>query len=612
MSEKESEGNNMERKEVIHLMFDDRLFELLSKDLYKDSMSYLREMTQNSVDAIRKRQETEPDLKGEISWELDQDNRIITEIDNGCGMDYEFVKEDWKRVGKSFKIGDDIGMYGIGRLSLWQIAESIFIRTNDVEIHWNSISQYEITKKDQRIKGLILTVKFKPEHRFSLDSSCLKSYLEENTNLETITIKVNGEDIYKRSLGYAFKEQIEDELATVYFKEPKEYDESIEVFEKGLLVKSVFSSNISAMMDFGKTVKTLSRESLTIGDSKVQEICMKALKAILIRNMDDPELRKLYFNQLKKFSKSIAYYAYRYESKDLAERLPVNDRLLKEYKGFYYSKDCILVERAKEKNINVLVIESDEEEACCGLIGLKPLTDIKDKLSTKFFVKKTDNVKGKRILMGCATFMEYLTTLMKKYPQTIRNGAVIKTERLRMLEAKYKNSDNGLDSETMAEGSGDIKYTLGSLAFGEANNKFIVAWQSGGFTVLNLNNDLIQTLLETERLDLVQETLIHEFTHLLGFYGHDETFVMTYNTIFHEYLKDKAKSSVVFETNVQINAIGEKYQQASLKISSNAVKKLNLKKGQKIIILLEKEAESEEKPDANLGKTEETQDLRKI
>jgi predicted DNA-binding antitoxin AbrB/MazE fold protein len=102
-------------------------------------------------------------------------------------------------------------------------------------------------------------------------------------------------------------------------------------------------------------------------------------------------------------------------------------------------------------------------------------------------------------------------------------------------------------------------------------------------------------LLETERLDLVQETLIHEFTHLLGYHWHDEDFVGAYNTIFHEYLKDRANSSVVFETTAQINAIGDKYQQASVKIPSKDVKKLNLKKGQKITILLEKGDESKEK-----------------
>jgi len=613
---KGKESGMNEKEETVRLEFDNRMFELLAKDLYRDSMSFLRELTQNSADAIEKRRacencsskwlKKESDFKGEISWTIDNDNLTLTETDNGIGMDYEFVKEDWKKVGKSFKMGNEIGMYGVGRLSLWQIAESIFIRTNDVEIRWNSIPEYKITQKAERVKGLTITIKFKPDHRYSLDSSSITSYLEENTNLETMTIKVNDEEIQKRSLGYAFKEQIEDELATVYFKEPKEYDDTIDVFERGLLVKSVYTTSISAMMDFGKTVKTLSRESLTITDSKIQEVCMKALKAIIMRNMDDPELRNIYFNQLKKFAKSIAYYAYRFEDKDLAERLPISDRLLREYKGFYYSKDCVLVERAKDKNINVLVIETDEEEACCDLVGLKPLTDIKDKLSTKFFVKNTDNAKGKRILMGCANFMEYLTTLMKKYPQTVKNGTVIRMDRLRLVETKYKNSGIGLDSQTMAKGAGDIKYTLGSLAFGEANNKFIVAWQSGGYTVLNLNNDLVQTLLETERLDLIQETLIHEFTHLLGFYGHDETFVMTYNTIFHEYLKDRAKSSVVFETNAQINAVGDKYQQASLKIPANAVKKLNLKKGQKIIILLEKEAESEEKSNANLVKNEET------
>jgi HSP90 family molecular chaperone len=66
------ESGMNEKKETIHLTFDDRLFELLSKDLYKDKNSYLRELTQNSIDAGAT----------EISWEVDYDNRTLTEIDN--------------------------------------------------------------------------------------------------------------------------------------------------------------------------------------------------------------------------------------------------------------------------------------------------------------------------------------------------------------------------------------------------------------------------------------------------------------------------------------------------------------------------------------------------
>lgn len=622
MSE-EDKGRNVElneKKETIKLEFDDRMFELLSKDLYKDSMSFLRELTQNSADAIEKRRvckdcaskwlKKESDFKGEISWLIDYDNLMLTEIDNGIGMDYDFVKEDWKKVGKAFKIGNDIGMYGIGRLSLWQVAERIFIRTNDVEIHWDSISQYEITKKAERIKGLILTIKFKPELKYSLDEHSIKQYLEDNTNLEKITIKVNDGEVIRKSLGYMFKAEIEDELATVYFKEPKKYDDSIEVFEKGLLVKSVYNSNVCAMVDFGKLVKTLSRESLTISDTKVQEICMKALKKILKECLDIPEARAIYFNELKKYAQTIAYLGFYYDDKDLADRVPRGDKLLREYKGFYYSKESILVERARQKNINVLVVENDYENVCCGLVGLKPLENIRDKLSRKFFVRKTDNAKGKRILMNCANFMEYLATLTNKIRKTAYKGNIIRTERFETLKNRFNASELDLDSEMKAEGSGDIKYTFGSLAFGEANDKCIVAWQSGQYTVLNLNNDLIQTLLETERLDLVQETLIHEFTHLLGYHYHDEDFVGAYNTIFHEYLKDRANSSVVFETTAQINAIGDKYQQASVKIPSKDVKKLNLKKGQKITILLEKgdESEEKEKTNENLDKNPKTEE----
>jgi hypothetical protein len=587
-----------EKKENVKLEFDERMFELLAKDLYKDSLSFLRELTQNSADAHARN----------ISWDFDYDKRTIIETDDGDGMDFEFVKNDWKKVGKAFKIGNNIGMYGIGRLSLWQIAESIWIRTKNVEIQWNSISNYDIIEKETIQDGFICKIKIREDKRYSVDESSIRQYLEQNTNLG-MCIKVNGEKIEKASSEYFLKQKLDKELATVYFKEASGESDSIQIFEKGLLVKSEYNSKIACLIDFRKQIKTLSRESITIESKEVYKAMGNALKQLCKDNLDKLENRTIHYKEFEKLGNTIGYLAYYFSDKELAEFVPIADKLLRDFKRYYYSKESILVERAKEKGINVLVIETEYEDRCCELLGLKPLSSIKDKLSRHYFVKRTDNEKGKRILQNCASYMEYLTKLTNDLSNRLdlkkkHIGRIIKTANLTALEDRYKRDNADLDSEIMDKGSGDIKYTCGSLAFGENIDADITAWQSGHYTVLNLNNELVQTLIETERLDLIEEILIHEFTHLLGYYWHDESFVSAYNFIFQETLKWKARNSVKFETNAQINAIGDKYQQASIKMPKEAITKLEIKKGQKITVIVEKAEDSEENKDKEPTKEE--------
>lgn len=571
----------------VKLEFDERLFVLLSKDLYKDNLSFLRELTQNSADAQASR----------IQWIIDRDSRTITEIDNGKGMDYDFVLNDWKKVGKSFKKGNEIGMYGIGRLSIWQIAENVYIRTNNVEIFWNSISEYRIRKTEDFYQGFLCKIKVREDSLNVLSPMKIKAYLETNVNLENIEITVNNEEIRPIRLNYPFKIEIPEAKAIVYFKKPENSWESIKIFEKGLLVRTEHNSHLETIIDFNKPIKTLSRESMTISMDYVFEIIAEGLKKLTQEIFAKSLTSEDYYNQMKELAESIKYCAWRQDSKQLAELYPIANSVLKEFKDFYYSKDSILVERAKEKGYKVLVIQDDKEEKCCQLIGLKNLLELKEKLKRLYFINKTESEKGIRILKNCSQYMEFLTKIAEDLSTKFKDkqkGIVIQSDNLRELKELYNKDLENLDLVKKEDYDGEIKYTLGSLAFGESNDKNVIAWQSGSYTVLNLNNELVQTLLETERLDLIEETLTHEFIHRLGYYFHNEDFVTAYNTVRAEVLRWKAKNTARFETNAQISKISEKYEQALLKIPKEAKEKLALRKGSKVVVTLEPMEEKED------------------
>ena len=138
------------KKTSIGFKFDrERMFEILGNEIYQgDQYVFLRELLQNSIDAIRMRREIlrkyakiEPSNLGVINVDVKHidDNIIITWRDDGIGMD-EYMVENYLAVaGKSYynsqdfdKVGltmDPISRFGIGILSCFIVADSIEIET---------------------------------------------------------------------------------------------------------------------------------------------------------------------------------------------------------------------------------------------------------------------------------------------------------------------------------------------------------------------------------------------------------------------------------------------------------------------------------------------------
>ncbi len=134
----------------IQFEFDrERMFEILSDEIYNgDPYVFLRELLQNSVDAIRMRREVlkskeiEPKDLGAIYVDVkhgDNGDAIITWRDDGIGMDEYIIRNYLSVAGKSYyrssdfeRLGlkmDPISKFGIGILSCFVAAERIEIET---------------------------------------------------------------------------------------------------------------------------------------------------------------------------------------------------------------------------------------------------------------------------------------------------------------------------------------------------------------------------------------------------------------------------------------------------------------------------------------------------
>lgn len=135
----------------VQFQFDrEKMLDLMSQELYQGNVYvFLRELLQNSIDAIRMRREMVqskegrcPEGIGEIRVVVEHHANGVTDItwkDDGIGMDEHIVRNYLAVVGKSYYQSDDfvrlhinldpISRFGIGILTCFMVTQSIEIIT---------------------------------------------------------------------------------------------------------------------------------------------------------------------------------------------------------------------------------------------------------------------------------------------------------------------------------------------------------------------------------------------------------------------------------------------------------------------------------------------------
>lgn len=127
-----------------------RILDLLTgHTLYNNSLVVMRELVQNSLDAVRLydrmiREDTstrEPVYVGKISILWDSELRLLQILDNGTGMSQEVIQNHLLKVGssryqddsfkKSFPDFAPISRFGIGVLTAFMIADTVEIMTSE-------------------------------------------------------------------------------------------------------------------------------------------------------------------------------------------------------------------------------------------------------------------------------------------------------------------------------------------------------------------------------------------------------------------------------------------------------------------------------------------------
>lgn len=124
------------------------MIDILSNHLYSSPKVFLRELLQNSSDAISLRKKLEPGFSSPQINIIAEERRSLTFIDNGSGLTEEEIHKFISVIGQSSKRSENssfIGRFGIGLLSCFIVTDEIILRTRSVKspecvLEWHGFS----------------------------------------------------------------------------------------------------------------------------------------------------------------------------------------------------------------------------------------------------------------------------------------------------------------------------------------------------------------------------------------------------------------------------------------------------------------------------------------
>lgn len=187
---------------------------LLGEKLYDRKEASIRELLQNSIDAINMRREKDTNIIPKIIFNLNTSENKLIVSDNGIGMSKYIIEKYLVKIGSSFYRSEDfnknahsfspISHFGIGILSCFMIAEQINIQTNyigtekwDIDIF--NVEEYFFIRPGTRARiGTEITLKLKKEIVEKLDIKKEILYYTRHLDIPIIILIDDVEEIIKQ------------------------------------------------------------------------------------------------------------------------------------------------------------------------------------------------------------------------------------------------------------------------------------------------------------------------------------------------------------------------------------------------------------------------------
>jgi len=223
-----------------------QLLHLMTHSLYSNKEIFIRELVSNASDAIDKLnylkltddklKEQYADWSGEINISFDEDDKSLTIIDNGIGMNEEdliasigtIAKSGTKSfvealTGDAKKDSNLIGQFGVGFYSVFMVASHVDVISKkageETAYKWSSdgTGEFDLAPCTKESSGTVIYIKLKDEEAEEFASK---------PRIENIIGKYSNHIAYPIFLNY--KEEVTEELSEEDKKAGKEAAKTIE------------------------------------------------------------------------------------------------------------------------------------------------------------------------------------------------------------------------------------------------------------------------------------------------------------------------------------------------------------------------------------------------
>lgn len=189
-----------------------KIIKLLAKDIYDSPYALLRENLQNAYDAILMRKSLDPEFSNP-QIDIIIEGKTVTIKDNGIGMTYDNVENNYWKAGASGKNNDAarkagvVGTFGIGAMANFGVCENLEVKTRHYlseETITTSLFWEDLTYSDDCIKTNVIkdsnlpigtTVIASIRKDVNLDASASLDYLLPYVQYLNIPVFLNGKKV---------------------------------------------------------------------------------------------------------------------------------------------------------------------------------------------------------------------------------------------------------------------------------------------------------------------------------------------------------------------------------------------------------------------------------
>ncbi len=214
------------------------IIDIMGASLYSRHDTPIRELLQNSHDAIMRRRRSDLEFQGRIDVVQNPESGILTFSDDGIGLTAEEAEnylgtlglgitglikrgEAMPHLSQGGDQGDLIGQFGVGLFSAFMLADRLIVESRnenaDEAVRWEAGpgTEIELSASEKATPGTTVTLVLKPEYKFLAENEeAVEHAIKEHADFLPIPIHLNDSQTRVNVIHAAWFEPSQDEETT--------------------------------------------------------------------------------------------------------------------------------------------------------------------------------------------------------------------------------------------------------------------------------------------------------------------------------------------------------------------------------------------------------------